>query len=383
MRRGKRKSFNSNVRLFFYIVVLVIMVVSVGYSRVFKVFFANPQIGVVNSGESVSTERKEGSVVESGGGGGSIVVSFTPGTPNAVSSEVLNMLEALLRKAKIYIYGAIYNFDYEPIAELLIEKFREGVDVRLVIERNNSNKRAVEMCKEVGIPILEDLNNAYMHDKFFVVDGMYTWTGSTNLTKNCLFYNNNNSVIVLSKEVSENYLAEFTEMFQMKRFGKGSPVNIKYENVKVNNAVVSVYFAPEDGVEKRLVEEIDNARRGICFLAFSFTSGAVAEKLVLARGKGLDVKGVCEKKNAGNPSSKDEYLISRGIEVRYDSNPKAMHEKVFIFDEWTVWTGSYNFSANADRENDENVIIIRSGEIAKAYLQEFNRIFSTATLPRN
>ncbi len=308
---------------------------------------------------------------------GSIIVSFTSGVSSVANSDVLNTLVPLLQNARRSIYGAIYDFDYEPIADLLIQKFREGVDVGLVVEAENSSKQAILMCEQAGIPVVRDLNSAYMHNKFFVVDGMYTWTGSTNLTWNCLFYNNNNSVIVASPEVSENYFGEFLEMFQMRSFGRGSPRNTMYENVRVGNAVVTVYFAPEDGVEAKLLGEISNARRNIYFLAFSFTSGAVAERLVLARGNGLDVKGVFEKRNAGNPSSKDEYLASMGIEVRYDSNPKTMHSKVFIFDDETVWTGSYNFSENADKRNDENVIVIRDSRIAQVYIYEFSRIFNS------
>ena len=50
-----------------------------------------------------------------------------------------------------------------------------------------------------------------------------------------------------------------------------------------------------------------------------------------------------------------------------------MHHKVITIDEDTVITGSYNFSDNAEKGNDENIIIIRNVELAKLYNKEFKR----------
>ncbi|MCX8065929.1 MAG: phospholipase D-like domain-containing protein [Candidatus Hydrogenedentes bacterium] len=360
-RRGK---YQKKVNLLVCLTVGLILLLFLNYSRITGVFnraFCVPL--TTTSASSINPEN--------------ITVSFSPGTPGAVNSEILNTLEKLLWRARYSIYGAIYDFDYEPIAEILIKKFQQGIDVKLVVEADNSKERAVLLCEQAGIPVLKDLNRAYMHNKFFVVDNLYTWTGSTNLTKNCLFFNNNNSIILPSREVAEDYLGEFTEMFNLKNFGRGSSSNTKYSDVRLSTAVVSVYFSPDDKVEEKLLQEIGKSRRKIYFLAFSLTSKSVADQLASARAKGLEVKGVFEKKNAGNTSSKDEFLYSNGIEVRYDSNPKTMHNKVFIFDEETVWTGSYNFSANAEKGNDENVIIIRAREVAQAYIREFQRLFDT------
>jgi len=57
-----------------------------------------------------------------------------------------------------------------------------------------------------------------------------------------------------------------------------------------------------------------------------------------------------------------------------DRNQHAMHHKVLIIDERLVITGSYNFSKNADRRNDENIIIIDNPEIAAEYLAEYRRL---------
>jgi phosphatidylserine/phosphatidylglycerophosphate/cardiolipin synthase-like enzyme len=40
-----------------------------------------------------------------------------------------------------------------------------------------------------------------------------------------------------------------------------------------------------------------------------------------------------------------------------------------------------NFSTNAEESNDENVIIIDNPEIARLYMQEFERVWSLANDP--
>ena len=50
-----------------------------------------------------------------------------------------------------------------------------------------------------------------------------------------------------------------------------------------------------------------------------------------------------------------------------------MHNKVMIIDDRIVITGSYNFSGNAE-SNDENMLILESGAVA-AYTAYFDVLF--------
>ena len=55
-------------------------------------------------------------------------------------------------------------------------------------------------------------------------------------------------------------------------------------------------------------------------------------------------------------------------------NNDFMHNKVIIIDDRIVVTGSYNFSENAE-SNDENMLILESSRIADVYTQYFDRLF--------
>ena len=68
--------------------------------------------------------------------------------------------------------------------------------------------------------------------------------------------------------------------------------------------------------------------------------------------------------------SQFERLKHNNIEVIKDQNPNNLHHKVFIIDRETVITGSFNPSANGDKHNDENLVIIHDKEIAERFAME-------------
>ncbi|MBS7635541.1 DUF1669 domain-containing protein, partial [Candidatus Bathyarchaeota archaeon] len=61
---------------------------------------------------------------------------------------------------------------------------------------------------------------------------------------------------------------------------------------------------------------------------------------------------------------------------RNDTNPDFMHNKVMIIDGEIVFTGSYNWSKSAEEDNDENLVIIKSMEIAETYEEKFEEIWN-------
>jgi len=60
-----------------------------------------------------------------------------------------------------------------------------------------------------------------------------------------------------------------------------------------------------------------------------------------------------------------------------------MHHKVFVVDGQVVILGSYNFSQNADQDNDENVLIVDDARLAQAFTAEFQRVYAQAKNPPN
>lgn len=304
---------------------------------------------------------------------GEIQVFFAPTTaanPRGIDKHLI----ALIASAQAQILAAIYDLELQRVADALIERHQAGVTVALVSDSHYADRDAMTSVQAAGIPVVFDERRPFMHNKFFVVDGEFVWTGSMNITTNGVFRNNNNAVLIGSRHLAYNFGVEFAEMFNDRRFGPGSPANTPYPVLDIGGIIVECYFAPEDHVEKEIIAEVLAARTAIDFMAFSFTSEPIAKAMAARIAAGVTVRGLFEKRNAGSQYSRDDYLAAAGAAVYLDTNPYSMHHKVIVVDARTVITGSYNFSKAANTQNDENTLIIHDPAIAQKFIAELERL---------
>ncbi|HDP34158.1 MAG TPA: hypothetical protein ENN29_03495, partial [Candidatus Hydrogenedentes bacterium] len=284
-----------------------------------------------------------------------IRVYFVPSADPA-ASPAKEALIALIACAKESVLCAFYDFELESVAAALVERHESGVRVAVVCDSDNDSKPGVALCRQAGVPVVFDARSALMHNKFCVVDGRHVWTGSTNITSNGMFLNNNNSVLVTSAELAANFTSEFEEMFLYKQFGAGSPRNTPHPVLEVAGVGLECYFAPEDNVERAVIARLAQAREQITFMAFVLTSKPIAAVMEKRLAAGVAVRGVLERRSAGSRHSRHGDLNRLGAEIYVDGNPNTMHHKVMVLDARLVMTGSYNFSASAENRNDENLI---------------------------
>lgn len=304
---------------------------------------------------------------------GDIRVYFTPCaemSPLGVDDRLVDLIES----ATATIDAAFYDLQLPAAADALIAQHEKGLMVRLVSDSHYEDREAVRRCIKAGIPVVWDNRKAFMHNKFCVVDGVRVWTGSTNITENGMFRNNNNALRIDSPKLAANFTREFEEMFLNGRFGSRSPADTPHPELQLSGIRVLCLFAPEDGVQKAIIEAVEKAEATIDFMAFSFTSKEIAEAMAKRAKAGVAIRGVFEKRGAGSKYARDDFLAERGATIYLDDNAYTMHHKTIIIDEAVVVTGSYNFSASAEKQNDENVLIIHSDELAQKYTREFEEL---------
>ena len=75
-----------------------------------------------------------------------------------------------------------------------------------------------------------------------------------------------------------------------------------------------------------------------------------------------------QKKDGYSPAT---FFANQGIPAYIDSIHAIAHDKVMIIDQETVITGSFNFTKSAETKNAENVLIIRSSELAGLYRENW------------
>jgi len=135
---------------------------------------------------------------------------------------------------------------------------------------------------------------------------------------------------------------------------------------------VQAHFSPKGGCTEVIVEELKKARREVLVLAYSFTSRPVAQALVDAKLRGVNVEVVLDHSNEKEKYTDLPFFLEQGLHPVIDAQHPIAHNKVMIIDGHTIVTGSFNFTNQAEHENAENLLIIKHHrELAKAYRNNF------------
>ena len=310
-----------------------------------------------------------------------------PDKPDYHQGGLDTQLVAFINSAQKTIDIAIYDFDLENVANALAEAAGRGVRVRMVTDsdtltnENSKIQKAFDILKQAKIPIVDDQRGPIMHNKFVIVDGRAVWTGSWNFTDGDTYRLNNNAIKIFSDQLAQNYTAEFEKMFVQRSFGPSKPAGGTEALVTLQGVPIENYFAPEDGVAAKIVARLAQAKQSIHFLAFSFTSDPIGSAMLARAKAGVSVAGVFE--TTGSETQFSEYgkMRKAKLDVLQDGNPYVMHHKVIIIDGRTVIFGSFNFSNNADKDNDENLLIIDDPVLAQSFEAEFQRVREVALNP--
>ncbi|HZJ21970.1 MAG TPA: phospholipase D-like domain-containing protein [Anaerolineales bacterium] len=293
-----------------------------------------------------------------------------------------------INAAQTSIHIASFEFDLTPVAEALIVAQERGVDVRWVTDDEFGIESDEEpghgqfaLMEDAGIEIRSDTRSALMHNKFWIFDSELVWTGSTNITENGIFKQDNNTIVIQSAELAAIYEREFQEMWNGE-FGPTSTSQLAQQTTNVDGSVIKVIFTSEDpALEDAIIPIVNSATRTIRFLAFSYTDYPLANAMIQRSQNGVNVAGVFDKTQSGGQGAEIGTLLCAQVPVRQDGNPQFMHNKIIVVDERYVITGSLNYSTSAETSNDENVIIIDNPDIAKLYMQDFERVWTLATEP--
>lgn len=136
---------------------------------------------------------------------------------------------------------------------------------------------------------------------------------------------------------------------------------------------VRVFFSPNGGCTDAIIDTINKSKSEILVQAYIFTSQPIAKALLNAHKRGVKVIVILDKKQKKNGYSPATFFVNQGIPTYIDSVHAGAHDKVMIIDQETVITGSFNFSKSAETQNSENVLIIRSTELAGMYRENWKR----------
>ncbi len=120
----------------------------------------------------------------------------------------------------------------------------------------------------------------------------------------------------------------------------------------------TVCFTPRENCTDQIINAIDSSHKSVLVQAYEFTSKPIAQSLIQAKERGVDIKVILDKSQTRSKYSVINILFEQGIQTWIDFKPAIAHNKIIIIDNSKVITGSFNFTYVAESRNIENLLII-------------------------
>ena len=296
-----------------------------------------------------------------------------------IKGSIAEVLIRLIDAARESIHICSFEMDLEEVADALIAAKKRGLEVVFITDDEYGIEADEEdglnlfsRMEEAGIEIHDDARSGLMHDKIWLFDEFVVWTGSCNITVNGIFRNNNDVVVLYSEDAAAIYENEFDEM-RAGEFGTTSTSTVDEQVIDIAGTEVRVFFGAEDDVIDHISPIVQASEESVRFMAYSFTHDTLGDAVIDRFEQGKDVMGIFERRGSETEYSELGRMHELGMEVRQDGNSRTFHFKNFVLDESTVMTGSFNYSESADKNNDENILLLANETIAQLYMDEFER----------
>ena len=144
-------------------------------------------------------------------------------------------------------------------------------------------------------------------------------------------------------------------------------------------AEIDVFFSPHGGTQAAMIKHIDAAQAEIFVAAYSLTADPIANALLRAAKRGVQVHLLVDRRQPTAHHSQVPRLAKAGIPTRVDRVNHLMHQKLLLIDRRFTITGSYNFSANAENRNAEITLFVDDVDLAATVRTNWIKLHAQST----
>jgi len=293
-----------------------------------------------------------------------------------------------------------------------------------------AQRDALFMLQQGKVRLIDDTADAskgsgLMHHKFMVIDEQKVVTGSANFTLSGIhgdldasetLGNANHLLVIANAQLAKIFTEEFNYLWgdnSRSQFGLAKPIRLP-TSVTWQNTKITVQFAPTSKTQPWEVttnglisKTIGKAKESINLALFVFSSQEIANILQRKQQQGIKIHGVfdpgfafryysevldlfgvalygentrrgerCQAEINNNPWQKP--LKTIGI-ANLNAGDK-LHHKFAVIDDQVVISGSHNWSAAANHQNDETLIVIDNQTVAQHFVQEFTHLYQSSAI---
>jgi phosphatidylserine/phosphatidylglycerophosphate/cardiolipin synthase-like enzyme len=155
------------------------------------------------------------------------------------------------------------------------------------------------------------------------------------------------------------------------------PLNSRGSQGMAASGTIQLAFSPEDDTGALVIQAIHDAKKQVLVQTFSFTHRKIAQALIEAKRRGVDVQLIADEEQIRRMQrGLVPEIAAGGVPTFVDRDHDSAHNKIMVIDaglpQATVITGSFNFTHAAQYRNAENLLIFRGNpQLTRAYLKNW------------
>lgn len=131
---------------------------------------------------------------------------------NGIADRIINDLDG----ARVSIHVCIAWFTNQRIADKLIEKYKEGIDVKVIFYDDHTNSKFGVKIDKIPYKAVRGTKGGIMHNKYCIIDNQKVITGSYNWSEKAENKNDENAAVMYDYDRASDYSVEFRKMFNSK-----------------------------------------------------------------------------------------------------------------------------------------------------------------------
>lgn len=163
-----------------------------------------------NGEKSVYVENNTGTIVI---GADSERLAAKAHKNEAYFNDIATLIIKDLDEARVSILVAIAWFTNQQIADKLVEKFKERLDVKVIFYDDHTNSKFGVNIDSIPFKAIRGTRGGIMYNKFCVIDNQKVITGSYNWSENAENKNDENAALVYDNDCASSYSVEFRRLF--------------------------------------------------------------------------------------------------------------------------------------------------------------------------
>ncbi len=145
---------------------------------------------------------------------------------------------------------------------------------------------------------------------------------------------------------------------------------------------LQVYFSEPEGPaagtlrggpDAVLAQAIDQAAYSVDVAVYNFDLWSIRDALLRAAERGVAVRLVTDSDNLLEQEVQE--LAAGGVDVLGDRRESLMHHKFVVIDRAEVFAGSMNLTVDSAYHGDNNLLHLRSSQVAEDFTHEFEEMF--------